>query len=174
MPRLGRRGMFFRAVPFRAVPCRFVSYRAMPYHVMAGGVVAHCVFSCRVAQSAACVAAQAPCGERPVFAQTVRVPDGKRAGKCGARGSLRGVRVLCGGSDCAGLSGGCGCCTEKSRVSCGPGGAVCGAALHGMAGPAGGEWFRTGRAEGRRLRMSVIFIIFAAVCRREVYGGGVS
>lgn len=105
--------MFFRAVPFRAVPCRFVSYRAMPYHVMAGGVVAHCVFSCRVAQSAACVAAQAPCGERTVLAQTVRVPDGKRAG---GLDSLRGVRVLRGGSDCEGLSGWRGCCTERGRA----------------------------------------------------------
>lgn len=164
--------MFFRAVLFRVVSCRFVPGRAMP-RIMSWRAVSWRVVSFRAVRSAACGAAQAPCGERTVFAQTVRVPDGKRAGKCGARGFLRGVRVLRGGSGRAGMSGGCGCCTEKGRVSCGPGGAVCGAALHGMAGPAGGR-FRTGRAEGPRLRMSVIFIIFAAVCRREVYGGGVS
>lgn len=167
MPRLGRRGMFFMF--FRAVLFCFVLCRAGPghasYHVVAGGVVARCVFSCRAAR------------------RRLRAESGRFSRRlCGCRmgsgradagpGSLRGVRVLRGGSGCAGPAGGRGCCTG-ARMSCGPGGAVCDAALHGMAGPAGGR-FRTGRAEGPRLRMSVIFIIFAAVCRREVYGGGVS
>lgn len=101
--------MLFRFMPccfvlFRAVSCRFVSFCAGPghasYHVVAGGVVARCVFSCRAALSAACGAAQAPRGERPVFAQAVRVPDGKRAGgrvgqiPCGEYGYCAAIRIV--------------------------------------------------------------------------------
>lgn len=172
MLRLGRRGMFFRAVSchavsFRAVPCCFVLGRAMPYHVVAGGVVARCVFSCRAARSAAC-------GERSVFAQAVRGPDGKRAGRCGARvpcgeygccAAVRVVRARPEGADAA-----------RKRAGCRAGRAVLSVVrlCTGWRARPEGEWFRTGRAEGPRLRMSVIFIIFATVCRREVYGGGVS
>ena len=148
--------MSFRFVPGRAMP-RIMSWRAVSWRVVSFRAVLR---GLRRAGSGR-------------FSHRLCGAGWEAGGQMRGPGSLRGVRVLRGGSGCAGLSGGRGCCTEKSWVSCGPGGAADGAALHGMAGPAGGR-FRTGRAEGRRLRMSVIFIIFAAVCRREVYGGGVS
>lgn len=98
MSRLGRRGMFFHVVSFHAVLFRFVSCRAMPYyHVVAGGVVARCVFSCRAALSAACGAAQAPCGSgrfsrrlcgcRMESGQADKIP-------CGEYGCCAAVRVV--------------------------------------------------------------------------------
>ncbi len=135
MPRLERRGMFFRAVPFRVGPCRFVLGRAV---------------SCRGGRCRGALCLFVPCravGGVRGCAGSVRGADGSRtgragagwkAGRCGARGSLRSVWVLRGSSGREGLSGGRGCCTG-ARMSCGPGGAADGAALHGMAGPAGGD-----------------------------------
>lgn len=162
---------------FRFMPCCFVLFRAGPCRI----IMSWRAVSCRVVSFVSCCAVGSVRG----CAGSVRRADGSRAGCAGAGweagGQMRGPGFPAGNMDAArrfgpgraGMSGGHGCCTERGRVSCGPGGVVCGAALHGMAGPAGGR-FRTGRAEGPRLRISVIFIIFAAVCRREVYGGGVS
>lgn len=168
MPRLGRRGMFFHVVSFCAGPGRAMP-RIMSWRAVSGAL---CLF--------------VPCGRRRAGLRRLRAGSGRFSHRpCGCRmGSGRanaGPGVPCGEYGCCTAVRAVRACPEgadaaRKRAGCRAGRAVLSVVrlCTGWLARPEGEWFRTGRAEGRRLRMSVIFIIFAAVCRREVYGGGVS